>query len=76
MELATIQDLARLVMQGALHTLRFASDGRTAVVKYYVGGKSASESDRMLVEKRITPTPGPDGIDRYNVKFLEFANAS
>ena len=76
MELATIQDLARLVMQGALHTLRFASDGRTAVVKYYVGDRSTSKSDKMLIEKRITPTTGPDGIDRYDVKFLEFANAS
>lgn len=66
MESATIQDLARLVMQGALHTLRFASDGRTAVVKYYVG----SGGNRILTEKRIPPSPGPNGVDTYDVRFL------
>ena len=68
MELATIQDLARLAMEGHIHTIRFASDGRTAVIKYHVG---AADADHMLVEKRIIPCTGADGIYRYDVSFLK-----
>ena len=71
MELATIEDLARLAMEGKIHTIRFASDGRTAVIKYYVG----PDNDRMLIEKRITPTTGQDGTDKYDVKFLNLKNS-
>lgn len=72
MKLATIQDLARLAMEGHIHTIRFASDGRTAVIKYHVG---ATDADRMLVEKRITPCTGEDGIDRYDIRFLNLKNS-
>lgn len=71
MGLVTIQDLARLAMEGHIHTIRFASDGRTAVIKYYVG----TDSDRMLVEKRITPDRGPDGVDQYDIRFLNLQNS-
>lgn len=71
MESVTIQDLARLAMENHIHTIRFASDGRTAVIKYYVG----ADNDRMLVEKRITPAKGPDGVDQYDVRFLNLQNS-
>ena len=71
MESVTIQGLARLAMEGHIHTVRFASDGRTAAIKYYVG----TDSDRMLVEKRIKPDKGPDGIDQYDVRFLKLQNS-
>lgn len=72
--LVTINELALLAMQRKLHTIRFASDGRTAVVKYYIG---RGTQDQMLVEKRIAPSAGSDGVERYDVGFLEFSsNAS
>lgn len=71
MESVTIQGLARLAMEGHIHTIRFASDGSTAVIKYYVG----TSSNRMLVEKRIAPVKGPDGVDQYDVRFLNLQNS-
>ena len=63
MKLATIQDLARLAMEGRIHTVRFASDGKTAVIKRKVG----KGDDATVVETRITPTEGDDGKYYYAV---------
>lgn len=71
MGLVTIEGFARLAMEGKIHTIRFASDGRTAVIKYYVG----ADGDRILVERRITPNRGPDGVDQYDVRFLDLQNS-
>lgn len=62
----TLQQLALLAIEGKIETLRFGSDGRTAVIKYYVG----ANSDRMLVEKRIIPTKDESGTDIYDISFL------
>lgn len=60
----TLHELALLAMQGVIETLRFASDGRTAVIKFREG------DSKILTEKRIIPEKGSDGVDRYDVTFL------
>lgn len=67
---ATVLDLARLTMEGHIYTLRFASDGETAVIKYYIATENGT-SKRRLVEKRLAPTRGEDGINRYDISFLK-----
>ena len=65
-QVVTIHGLARLAMERKIETVRFGSDGRTAVIKYKVG----PENDRIIVEKRIQPTSNEDGVDVYDVSFL------
>lgn len=63
----TIHGLAQLMIQGKIETVRFGSDGRTAVVKY---NTKATDETHKRVEKRIYPTRGEDGVDCYDVSFL------
>ena len=68
MDKITLQQLTILAVEEKIETLRFGSDGRTAIIKYYPSGPN-----QILTEKRITPIKDSDGVDRYDVSFLNLS---
>ena len=63
-----MRELALLAMSGAIQTIRFGSNGKTAIIKSY--DPNPTGEGRVLTEHRLQPIAGEDGVNRYDVSFL------